>query len=130
PSNDVISATSEGVGRVVFDRCGTTCDVFTLSSTGSKLAHPISDPADDYDPSWSPTGARFAFSSNRSGSYDIYTAAPGGANVRRLTTSHAFDTMPAWSPDGRRIAFSSDRTGNYDIYVMRADGTNVERLTS
>src|SRR5205823_276084 len=113
PSSDVISAVSPGNGRIVFDRCGSTCDIYTVSSSGSDLKHPISNQADDYDASWSPTGNRFAFSSNRSGNYEIYTATPGGSKVRRLTNARALDTMPAWSPDGRRIAFASNRSGNY-----------------
>src|SRR6185312_14928240 len=54
---------------------------------------------------WSPTGARFAFVSNRGdhgfiGVYDVREK-----SLRYVDPSVDFDQAPVWSPDGREIAY-------------------------
>ncbi len=53
------------------------------------------------DPTWSPDGARLAFSLFGS----IWTVEAAGGQAEQLTTSDGFHEHPAWSPDGGRIAF-------------------------
>jgi len=53
------------------------------------------------DPSWSPDGARLAFS--LFGSVWIVSAEDGEA--RQLTSSPGYHAHPAFSPDGKRVAF-------------------------
>jgi len=83
---------------------------------------------------WSPDGAKIAFSfvEEEGGSLKakgIYVADADGSNPVSLTTDYS-DREPAWSPDGTKIAFSSSRDGpSVDIYVMNADGSNPIRLT-
>jgi predicted Ser/Thr protein kinase len=97
------------------------------------LPTPISTPTrpagDDFDPAWSPNGARIAYVSSRDGNNEIYVMNADGSSQTRLTDNAAHDFSPAWSPDGGRIAFHSYRDGNSNIYVMNADGSGLARLT-
>jgi Tol biopolymer transport system component len=95
----------------------------------------------DFQPAWSPDGAKIAFSSSRDvdgdgypDGLDIYVIDADGQNETRLT----FDTLsskPTWSPDGTKIAFDSERDGDpnatsLEIYVMDANGQNQTQLTN
>ncbi|NDJ61026.1 MAG: S8 family serine peptidase [Chloroflexi bacterium] len=88
--------------------------------------------ARDWNPAWSPDGARIAFNSDRNGGLaQIYTMNVDGTQTRPLfPNATANDLAPAWSPDGALIAFASDRGGlGWDIYLVRPDGTDLRRLT-
>src|SRR5262245_25932427 len=62
-----------------------------------------------FTPSWSPDGARIAFSGMKGGVTDIYTIELADGRVRALTSDLYSDLQPAWSPDGTELAFTSDR---------------------
>jgi Tol biopolymer transport system component len=62
-----------------------------------------------FTPSWSPDGARIAFSGMKGGVTDIYTIELSDGQVRALTSDLYSDLQPAWSPAGTEIAFTSDR---------------------
>ena len=112
-------------------------DELWVGNRGGARARNVSQFADEIDvmPSWSPDGARIAFTSFRSGGSDIYVVNADGSGLRNLMPSESpavfFDDAPAWSPDGTRIAFSSDRSqfGRRAIWTMRADGTELVQLT-
>jgi TolB protein len=84
----------------------------------------------DYQPSWSPDGARIAFFSARGGNTDVWTVEVESGALTRLTDERSLDTNPFYSPDGSRIAFVSDRSGRSEVWVMNADGSGQRRLTS
>lgn len=64
-------------------------------------------PATEIDPSFSPDGARIAFTwnGNAQDNYDIYVRPVDSDRLLRLTSDPAEEFGPAWSPDGRTIAF-------------------------
>lgn len=92
--------------------------------------------------SWSPDGARIAFSANRSPDYeyeplesDIWTVSIADGMLARLTDRTGPDTDPVYSPDGRSIAylgFDDRKLGyhNKQAYLMDADGGNQRPLTA
>ena len=105
-------------------------DIWTMDVDGSARTRLTTDPAEDFDPAWSPDGSRIAFRSHRDGNEEVYVMAADGSGQRNLSQHPRSDYSPAWSPDGATIAFASDRDGDpNEIYVMDADGSNQVRVT-
>jgi Tol biopolymer transport system component len=105
----------------------------TLRHTGNgTIKRLTTDPATDFDPTWSPDGAHLAFRSQRDGNDEIYVMNADGTCQTNLTKSLEGDWSPAWSPDGKRIAFARffDSNAFTDIAVMNADGSGLQRLTT
>ena len=86
----------------------------------------------DFDPGFSPDGARIAFASTRSGSRQIWVSKRDGSEQKLLTPFDGPMGSPSWSPDGKWIAFDASRSGgNVDLYVVAADGSPpIRPLTS
>jgi TolB protein len=109
-----------------------TFHIFVMNADGSGVTqltqNPISGPASDRQPHWSPTLNKIVFVSDRDGNDEVYSVNPDGSALTRLTFSQAADFDPRWSPDGR-LAFVSQRDGRFEIYTMNADGTDQTRLT-
>ena len=87
------------------------------------------------DPSWSPDGARLAFTRTADGwaTCAIYTARVDGSEVRRVTSGPECDLHPAWSPDGTKLAFGSGDalcTSHcaMDLNVVNVDGSDRRML--
>ena len=110
-------------------------EIYVMDADGNNQIRLTNHWEADLAPSWSPDGARIAFSSNRNGgSYQIYVMDSNGKNVRRLT-SGVNDRNPARSPGGEKIAFTGigdEEIGRENrkakIYVVGADGSNPQRL--
>jgi hypothetical protein len=85
--------------------------------------------ADDEWPSWSPDGAKVAFTSNRDGHWEVYVMNADGSDQTRLTRTPQHSWSPTWSFDGKKLLFSSFRDRNWEVYVAGADGSNPTRLT-
>ena len=114
---------------IVFDDDGN--DVWRVRPDGSHLRRLTSDPAPEFDPSWSVDGEQIAYRSEVDGNAEIYVMDADGSHKRNLTRSPASDYSPTWSPTQELIAFASDRGGGTnDIYVMHADGSQVRRVTT
>ncbi|MGH9941177.1 MAG: Calx-beta domain-containing protein [Pyrinomonadaceae bacterium] len=131
PARSAQTVVPAGNGKLAFasDRDG-NYEIYTVNPDGTSPARLTNHQAEDYDPAWSPDGARIAFVSDRDGSSEIYVMnADGGGQQTRLTNNQAGDFDPAWSPDGTKIAFTSDRDGNEEIYVMSATGGGQTNLT-
>jgi dipeptidyl aminopeptidase/acylaminoacyl peptidase len=87
--------------------------------------------ADTYsvgDFSFSPDGARIAFSAQRdpdlisAGTSHLYVVAPGDGLVRTLLDTPGPNTNPIWSPDGSQIAFETTGGDKYFFYANRKIG--------
>ena len=89
------------------------------------------DPAVDFDPTWSPDGTQITFRSQRDGNDEIYIMTADGTCQTNLTHDPGDDWSPAWSPDGKWIAFAHLFEGNSftDIVVVNVDGSGFQRLT-
>ena len=121
-AHEVVSA----AGSTALGRCNT--DIAVRSADGT-VRLVTTDPGFDGFPSWSPDGARLAWSGLRDGQQDIVVANVDGSDEMWLTDDHPRDIFPRWSPDGRAIAFVSDRDSDLDVYEMAPDGSRVRQLT-
>jgi Tol biopolymer transport system component len=94
-------------------------DIYTMRTNGTRLTQLTSRPnpqcpcqLNDW-PSWSPSGEKIAFSSDRSGietnDFEIYTMNTNGTGLEQHTFNPYLDIEPTWSPDGRKIVFVSNR---------------------
>lgn len=106
-------------------------DIWITDPSGGS-GRPLTNPANDYDPAWSPVGlfdgrAWLAFVSNR-GDLDhpdnlgeeIWIMHDDGTSPFRVTCHGPFPSKhPTWSPDSSQLAFHSDWPNNHSqIYVM------------
>ena len=76
---------------------------------------------DAVQPSFSPSGERIVYWSNRGGQRDIFTIAAGGGTAVAVTNDSAIDWSPVWSRDGRFIYFASDRGGAMNLWRIAVD---------
>lgn len=105
-------------------------EIYSMHADGSGQVNLTNDPADDYDPVWSPDGTQIAFVSNRSdgdeGGLHIFAMNADGSNLTRIS-DQGDSQFPDWSPEGDKIAYS----GQGDIYVVNlADGTETNMTNS
>ena len=104
----------------------------------------------DAEGSYSPSGERIVFASNRHAyaadlsaeeqerlerdpAYfmELYVMDADGTNVRRLTDAPGYDGGPFWSADGERIVWRrfSEDGARAEVHTMNADGTAERRIT-
>jgi TolB protein len=114
-------ALSALTGKIAFEGEG---DVYVINADGTGRTQLTTNPARDYDPSWSPDGTKIAFRSKRGGDDEIYVMNADGSQQTNLTNHRGEDWSPAWSPDGSMIAFASMRPDGNGVWVMNADGSD------
>lgn len=105
-------------------------DIWITDPSGN--GRPLTNPANDYDPAWSPRPlfdgrTWIAFISNRGDldhpdnvGEDLWVMHDDGTSPFRITCfAPFFNKHPSWSPDGNKIVWSSSRDGNrQQIFVM------------
>jgi tricorn protease len=101
---------------------GARGDIWSIpAERGGEATRLTSDPANDFDYTWSPDSSRLAFVSDREGPYHVWTLDVKTKESKRLTDNAYDDTAPQWSPDGKTLAFlrSGPQGG---LYTMPAEG--------
>jgi TolB protein len=129
----------------VFD----TYDIFMANVDGSNLRQLTTEDGYDAEATFSPTGERIVFTSDRDGDLELYSMLPDGSDVRRLTNRIGYDGGAFYSPDGTKIVWRAHypeegperedylnllgqgliRPGELEIYVADADGSNQVQVT-
>jgi tricorn protease len=88
-------------------------------------------PGPEYFPSFSPDGARIAFTGEHDGNRDVFVILTTGGEPRRLTWHPDRDEVVGWTPDGTRVIFRSPREHphrSWELYTVPAAGGDVEKM--
>jgi serine/threonine protein kinase/Tol biopolymer transport system component len=116
------SLSPDGEYFVYVRRDGGDDDLFLQRIGGGRPIPLTADsPADDSQPSWSPSGDQIVFRSERDGG-GLFLMGATGESVRRLTD---FGFNPAWSPDGKEIVFATERIADP---VLRQSDSRLWRV--
>lgn len=103
-------------------------EVYVMNPDGTRQVNLSQNPADDFDPVWSPDGTHIAFVSNREteeGGQYIYTMLADGSDV--VQVSHQGDSQfPDWSPLGDQIVYQNEG----DIYLIDLPSGSEVNLTN
>jgi len=102
-------------------------DILVVKSDGTGLKQLTDDHYRDRFPTWSPSGDRIVFFSNRTGKYEIWTVRPDGSGLRQETDTAEDCVAPAWSPDGSRLSCTNNKGGNF-IFKVRTEETGPRGL--
>jgi TolB protein len=87
-------------------------------------------PGYDFQPDWSPDGARIAFARWAGDTIELQVVDLASGAITPLTDNGAVNLEPRWSPDGKRLAFvSSTYNGRWHLFVVPAAGGAPQRLT-
>jgi Tol biopolymer transport system component len=90
-----------------------------------------------FQPSWSPDGARIAFSAQVGGVTDLFVYDLNAGALRRLTNDAFADLHPSWSADAQALVFTTDRFTSdpalltfkgYRLATIRLDRGDITRL--
>jgi Tol biopolymer transport system component len=97
----------------------------------------LSDSFQNITASWSPSGSRIVFVSNRPWG-EKRIQGTGGLWTLRLSEREpeillpeetVWHARPVWSPDGRKVAYGSFRSGRIQLWVMSAEHGNPLQIT-
>jgi Tol biopolymer transport system component len=119
-----------------------SCRIVTIAPDGTDRSvvdtGSIENPV---DPSWSPDGARIAFSARTDEGWLVYVTDGDGSEPVALTDDHPSNqpTEPAWSPEGTQIAFALFATScdtaappiprcgdlSSELWTVAPDGSNA-----
>ncbi len=100
-----------------------------MNRDGGGLRRLTNHPMIDTTPTWSPTGAQVAFTSDRSGSPAIYVMGADGLNMRRISQDSYCD-RPTWSPAPfNELAFVCRSGGGYDIKIYEFATGDTRQIT-
>jgi Tol biopolymer transport system component len=136
PSGAQLTFVREVPGRVISEQQ----DIFVMDAdpaTNDDAINLTQTDASEFDPAWSPDGAKIAFSGVRNSGWEILTMDPDGQNEEFLTDdgSDAFDEAPDWSPDGTKVVFQKQsQVGGccepWEIWAVNRDGSGDTNLTN
>lgn len=122
---------SEPIYHIAFANFGPLNDDIFIADADGKHARPLlSNPANDYNASFSHDGKWVVFTSERNGSADIYRVHTDGSGLEQLTNNTWFDDQAAFSPDGKKIAFVSTRNRQADIYILEIATKKIINITN
>ncbi|HTS26939.1 MAG TPA: protein kinase [Bryobacteraceae bacterium] len=123
-TNPAISPDGKRIAVGIRDPATARRDIWILDLEREALASRFTfDPADDFNPFWSPDGARIAFSSDRRGARDLYVKnASGTGEDETLLASSFAKSLEDWSPDGRWLVYNETSPGSgVDLMTVSVD---------
>lgn len=109
-------------GRIIFSaHIGDYDRILELDIDGRKVRKIVEGPGNNYYPTFSPDGTKFAFVSDRTGKKQVYVANWDGTDQRVLSTGLRGSDNPTWTANGKGVLFSSEKSednrGDTSIFV-------------
>jgi len=97
---------------------------------GATLTQITDEPANDTQPSFSPSGGRIAFASDRSGQWDIWVIDANGRNPIQITNNPSTELHPSWSPDGKHLVYCriNPKDDRGELWLVDLDNPGIKRL--
>lgn len=128
--NMVVSACAKApkTAKIVFTSFqGGNLDIYIMNPDGSGQVRLTQHPAEDHQPTWSPTGEQILFVSARQDSVpDLFLMNADGTDIRKVFKDTVHRTSPAFAPDGKRIAYLRDT--ERAIYTATITGEEEKQL--
>jgi eukaryotic-like serine/threonine-protein kinase len=119
-SNPAISPDQKMVAVGKRDPQTRTRDIWVIDLQRGTSSRLTIDPADDFNPTWSPDGTRIAFTSDRKGHRNIYVKAASGVGEEQMLAESAEEkTVKDWSADGQSLVWGVDATGYERLFSFR-----------
>ena len=104
-------------------------EIYTVGLDGTNLTQLTHNNRDDYSASWSPSGDKILFTSNRdNGNTEVYMMNADGSQQINVSQSPGFDGRARWSNDGDTIVFNSDRNGAEALYLFSLASHEIRYL--
>jgi TolB protein len=97
-------------------------EIYVVDSDGENVQRLTNDGSIALSPTWSPDGARIAYTSYRGGTPRLYERNVRTGADRVISDRQGINITPAYAPDGRTIAFATTAGGNTELATY-----NVER---
>lgn len=106
-------------------------DLWTVPRAGGE-ARPLASPdGAEWDPKWSPDGARVAFMANYQGDTDIYVMPADGGRPERVTHHPTNESLQGWIGDDELLFFAgnmADHPFESALFRVSVSGGMPERL--
>lgn len=118
-TRNYLPAWSHDGSRIAFMCAGNdgNTEICVINRDGSGLRRVTNHPMADATPTWAPSGAQIAFTSDRTGSPAIYMVNADGTGLKRISREGYCD-RPTWSPPPlNEIAYTCRGGGGYQIMV-------------
>ena len=123
-ANPQLSPDGKRVLITIRDPVSKTRDIWILDLARGANSRLTFDPAEDFNPVWSPDGTYVIFSSNRKGKKDIYRKRADGIGAEEeLLASNIDKNVDSVSPDGKYVLYNTTVPGKpMDTFVLPLTG--------
>ena len=118
----VFHATAEGASAT---------DLYLMNADGTNVRRLTTHPDSDTTPTWSPSGAQIAFTSDRTGRPQIYIMNVDGSGLRRLPIPDAEADRATWAPAPfNEIAYAARTSASgFDIRIFDVASGDIRQIT-
>jgi Tol biopolymer transport system component len=117
-SNPALSPDGRTVAVSIRDEASKKRDIWLFDLVRGTNMRLTFDPADDFDPVWSPDGRQIIFSSDRRGARDLYRKGANGTGQEEpLLESKEDKNAEDWTRDGKYLVYNTGAT-RHDIWAL------------
>ncbi|MGK2933711.1 MAG: LpqB family beta-propeller domain-containing protein [Gemmatimonadaceae bacterium] len=102
---EAMAVSSDGQWLAYDSNLGGNQDIYKIPVAGGEAQQLTRDPADDFQPAWSPDGKEILFHSFRNGNRDLFVVAADGSSTREVLRTPAEELAGSWSADGNAVVF-------------------------